>query len=233
MSDQRNRENRHAEIATMSAATGLRLSGLRLNLGCGLRHEPGFVNVDLYGEPDVRHDLETFPWPWPDDSVAEIRMMHVLEHLGQSPRVYRDIWKEIYRICQPDARLEIVVPHYRHENFASDPTHVRAVTPLGLTLMSQRFNRSWSKAKGANSPLGLYWEVDFEIVTFTYKPSPDWFRLHPDGKADSNQLLAESAVMNNLIEEVTFEMKAIKPPTSQVEVDKGAAADESKEGASK
>jgi predicted SAM-dependent methyltransferase len=201
------------------------LNGLRLNLGCGQRHEPGYVNVDLYGEPDVRHDLESFPWPWADGSVAEIRMVHVLEHLGQSPRVYRDIWKELYRICAPDAKVHIVVPHYRHENFASDPTHVRAVTPLGLTLMSQRFNRTWAKA--ANSPLGLYWEVDFEIVKFTYKPSSDWFRLHPDGKADSNVLLAESAIMNNLIEEITFEMKAIKPPTSKAEGDRVTGAEHS------
>jgi hypothetical protein len=190
-------------------------SGLRLNLGCGLRHLPGYINVDMYGEPDVRHDLEVFPWPWPDNSVTEIRLVHVLEHLGQSPRVYRDIWKELYRICAPGARIHIVVPHFRHENFHADPTHVRAVTPLGLGLLSQRFNRSWEKQGAANSPLGLYWDVDFEIETFAFKPSSDWHRLHPEGRADSNKLLEESAIMNNLIEEITFDLKAIKPPTSK------------------
>ena len=203
-------------------------SGLRLNLGCGLRHLPGYINVDMYGEPDVRHDLEVFPWPWPDDSASEIRLVHVLEHLAQCPRVYRDLWKEMYRICAPAARLHIVVPHFRHDNFHGDPTHVRAVTPMGMTLLSQRFNLKWQNQNAANSPLGLFWEVDFEVVTFEYKPSPDWFRLHPDGKGNSKLLLEESAVMNNLIEEITFDMKAIKPSTSKLKSKEAVSADNNK-----
>src|SRR5262245_33643898 len=134
------------ETGAMSEA-----EGLKLNLGCGMRHKPGFINVDMYGEPDLRHDLETFPWPWPDNSAAEIHLVHVLEHLGHSPRVYRDIWKELYRVCAPGAKLHIVVPHFRHETFFADPTHVRAVTPLGLGLLSQQFNLLWKKQGPANS----------------------------------------------------------------------------------
>jgi predicted SAM-dependent methyltransferase len=63
------------------------MSGLRLNLGCGMRRLDGFVNVDKFGEPELRHDLETFPWPWPDDSVVEVLLNHVLEHLGHDPNV--------------------------------------------------------------------------------------------------------------------------------------------------
>ena len=64
------------------------MDGLRLNLGCGMNHIEGFLNVDRFGEPDLRHDLEVFPWPWPDDSVCEIMLEHVLEHKlapGKSP----------------------------------------------------------------------------------------------------------------------------------------------------
>jgi hypothetical protein len=35
---------------------------IKLNLGCGKNPMPGYVNVDKFGTPDVRHDLETFPW---------------------------------------------------------------------------------------------------------------------------------------------------------------------------
>src|SRR6185295_19995878 len=95
-------------------------AGLRLNLGCGAKRLPGYVNVDKFGEPDVKLDLEVFPWPWATGSVGEILLVHVLEHLGHDPAVYLRIVQEMYRVCVPDARVRIVVPHHRHDFFFSD-----------------------------------------------------------------------------------------------------------------
>jgi predicted SAM-dependent methyltransferase len=64
------------------------MTGLKLNLGCGENKYAAYVNVDKHGNPDLVHDLETFPWPWPNDSVSEIVLCHVLEHLGHDPAVY-------------------------------------------------------------------------------------------------------------------------------------------------
>jgi hypothetical protein len=188
------------------------MSGLRLNLGCGMNRLDGFVNVDKYGEPDLTHDLETFPWPWADDSVEEIVLTHVLEHLGRDPNVYIEIMKEMYRVCQDGATIRIVVPHFRHDYFYDDPTHVRAVTPLGLMLFSQRLNREWIARGAANSPLALFHGIDFELTDVKYRPSAHWFRLHPDPNVDLNALLAEAALSNNLIEEIHLKLRSIKPP---------------------
>ena len=50
------------------------MANLKLNLGCGAKRLKGYVNVDKFGDPDLRLDLETFPYPWNDNSVAEIEL---------------------------------------------------------------------------------------------------------------------------------------------------------------
>jgi tetratricopeptide (TPR) repeat protein len=184
-------------------------AGLRLNLGCGAKRLPGFVNVDKFGEPDLKFDLEAFPWPWPDDSVEEVLLCHVLEHLGQSPPVYLRLMQELYRVCRRGALVRVVVPHWRHDNFFADPTHVRAVTPLGLQLFSKRLNRRWAEEGLANSPLGLYLDVDFDLREVRYKPSEHWYRLHP-GSVDQALLLRESALYGNLIEQISMVLEVMK-----------------------
>ncbi len=103
---------------------------LKLNLGCGYNHLPNHINVDKFSgcKPDEIVDLEKTPWPWAENSVTEVYMAHVLEHLGQNPNVFLEIVKEVYRILSHDGIWKIIVPHPRHEDFLSDPTHVRAIT---------------------------------------------------------------------------------------------------------
>ena len=97
------------------------IAALKLNLGSGLHPRTGYINVDKVGAPDVKHDLETFPWPWPDDSVGEIVLRHVLEHLGRRPAVYLGIVKEMYRVCRADARIFIDVVHFRSRLLLARP----------------------------------------------------------------------------------------------------------------
>ena len=69
---------------------------MKLNLGCGSKILDGYTNVDKfdYYKPDVVHDLETFPYPFENNSVDEILISHVLEHIGQSPQIFLQIIKE-------------------------------------------------------------------------------------------------------------------------------------------
>ena len=160
-------------------------------------------------------DLEQFPWPWPDDSVSEILLKHVLEHLGRDPVVYLNIMKELYRICHDGATIRIIVPHHRHENFFNDPTHVRPVTADGMTLFSQRLNRHWIAERNPASPLGIYHGIDFEVSDVTLKPAELWYRVHPQVPADVDVLIHQSALCNNLIEEVQMTLRAVKPPGTE------------------
>jgi hypothetical protein len=192
---------------------------MRLNLGCGNHHHGGWVNVDRVSacNPDQVWDLEQFPWPWPNSSAEEVHLSHVLEHLGAETSVYLGIIKELYRVCHDGAHITIVVPHPRHDNFLIDPTHVRPITPEGLRMFSQRLNLEWIKANNANTPLGLYNDVDFDTVSAQAQLAEPW-RSQAENKTISEGALRRAASMhNNVIEQFTIVLRAVKPSTSERE----------------
>jgi hypothetical protein len=82
----------------------------KLNLGCGEFKKEGYINLDNSPQtkPDIVHDLNLIPYPFPDNSMERVFAEHVLEHLDRPFAVM----KEIHRICQPGAIVEIKVPHF-------------------------------------------------------------------------------------------------------------------------
>ncbi len=82
---------------------------LRIVLGCGETRRDGHIHVDQnpYANPDVSHDLNSFPYPFQDDSVDSIEAFHIIEHLEDPFEVMR----ELHRILKPDGELHIRVPH--------------------------------------------------------------------------------------------------------------------------
>lgn len=93
----------------------------KLNLGCGRRHDPTAVNLDITEEtgPDVVHDLNVVPWPFPDDRFDHVEAIDVIEHLDHPLAVVR----EIHRITRPRGTVKIVVPHFSSANAFTDITH--------------------------------------------------------------------------------------------------------------
>ncbi|MGY0197476.1 methyltransferase domain-containing protein [Leptothrix sp. BB-4] len=85
---------------------------VRLNLGCGAKIWPGFVNVDLDQNwsglsPDVIADV-TGPLPFPDGHADEVHAYHVLEHL---PRwAVEDCLREWQRVLKPGGALVLELP---------------------------------------------------------------------------------------------------------------------------
>jgi hypothetical protein len=85
---------------------------IRLNLGCGHIHMPGFINVDMPSnyaskKPDLEHDL-TQPLPFADGTVAEINAIHIFEHFYryESDQVLMD-W---CRVLKPGGKMVLELP---------------------------------------------------------------------------------------------------------------------------
>lgn len=95
----------------------------RLRLGCGGDPAPGWINHDLVplSNVDVVHDLNEYPWPWKDNSIDEVHMKDVLEHLPDTIATM----EELYRITKPGSSIYIAVPYWNSWEAITDPTHVR------------------------------------------------------------------------------------------------------------
>lgn len=185
---------------------------MRLNLGCGFHKLDGYVNVDKEPacEPDEIVDLEDLPWPFKDSTAEEVLLIHALEHLGQTNEAYLAIIQELYRVAVPDARISITVPHPRHDEFLIDPTHVRPILPEQFHLYSKRRNREALERGLAQTPLGLYLDVDFEVENIELVPAEPWFARLKAGEMSSEELAHMAMHQFNILREVTIELRAVK-----------------------
>jgi hypothetical protein len=183
---------------------------VKLNLGCGTNKIDGYINVDRAHGPDVVHDLESFPWPWPDSSVEEIRAHHILEHLGRTPEGFVGIMKEMYRVCAPGAKLDIVVPHPRHDDFMNDPTHVRPITLNVLALFSKTWNRKWEADGSANTKLALEHDVDFEPKVEALQLEPHINEAYETGRITQEGLAQLIKERNNIVKAIHLTLEAVK-----------------------
>lgn len=147
--------------------------GLVLNLGCGYNQYKDAVNIDLFAEcePDFVCDLETERWPLEDDSVDYVIARHIMEHLGETKAKIKHVWQELYRVMKDGAAINMAVPHPLSDDFIGDYTHCTAYTNMSLSLFDLEANKSWIEGGYANSPLAVYWGIDFAMLFAETSPS--------------------------------------------------------------
>ena len=185
---------------------------MKLNLGCGKDYIDDWVNVDFYDDLncDVTHDLEEFPWPWEDNSVSEIRIIHTLEHLGADWKVYIKILQEMYRVCEDDATIRVLVPSPWHWNFTSDPTHVRPVTPDGLNLFSKEHCQKCIDNGNSETPFAMIYDVDLRPHDVVWIPSEHWQNKIDRGEVQQSQLGVLHDKYRNVVQEFQILLAVVK-----------------------
>ena len=108
------------------------LGNVTLELGCGPhKHYPNSIGIDAidYESVDVVGDAFEVMQAIPGGVADLISSYHFLEHVPDLDAML----DEMIRVARPGGRLEVVVPHFAHPYFYSDPTHVR---PFGLYTFS-------------------------------------------------------------------------------------------------
>jgi len=79
---------------------------MKLHLGCGGKHWPGFVNVDMVDGADVQCDIRTLPFE--DGYADEVHAIHVIEHFW--PWDVENTLKEWARVLKPGGRICLELP---------------------------------------------------------------------------------------------------------------------------
>ena len=185
----------------------------KLNLGCGFDHRDGYLNADSFQEckPDVLINIEETPWAFRDNAYQHILLKHVLEHVGQSYSSFKAIMQELYRITANQGTIEIHIPHFRHDTFWSDPTHVRAFTLLTFQMMSKAQNDEWIQKRANYSMIAYDMNVNFEVIKAIQVYDNHWVQKKENGSISDEELSVYSHEKWNVVKELQITIKAIKP----------------------
>ena len=188
----------------------------KINLGCGKDYLDDWVNVDFYDDStcDIKHDLEVFPWPWEDNSVSEIRIIHTIEHLGADWKVYIKILQEMYRVCEDEAHIQVDVPSPWHWNYISDPTHVRPVTPDGLNLFSKEHCQRCIDEGMSETPFAMIYDVDLRPHNVIWKYDGMWQGKIDRGEIHQSQMEEIHSNYRNVVTEFQIPLAVVKSEES-------------------
>ena len=96
-----------------------------LDIGCGPHKHAGAIGVDRRKMTgiDVICDFEEGR-PFRRDTVTAVYLHNIVEHM---PDLIA-FMVELYRVCQPGAKLYIRTHYYASREAFVDPTHVRYIT---------------------------------------------------------------------------------------------------------
>lgn len=147
---------------------------IRVNIACGQQKQEGFIGIDKVktDATDIVHDLEEYPWPFPDNYADEVLCSHYIEHVKDLIKFIDELW----RIMKPPyvnekgeeikSKATMIAPYYSSIRCWQDPTHVRAISEYTFLY----FNKNW-RVQNKLDHYGIKNDFDF---TYGYQMDPAW-----------------------------------------------------------
>jgi hypothetical protein len=130
--------------------------------------------------------------------------------MGAETEVFLNLMKELYRVCKSGAKIQINVPHPRHDSYLGDPTHVRIISPQVMSLFSKKLNHELGVQGVPNTPLGIYLDVNFEIKHVKQMLEEEYLMQFQQKKISERELVKMISERNNIVTEYQITLEVIK-----------------------
>lgn len=130
----------------------------KLDLAAGQSPREGFEGVDVWSGSQHVVNLQRYPWPFEDESVAELHCSHYIEHIPMGMLLESltlqpldghrgkdalfSFFDECYRILIPGGWLTVQWPSHRSDRAFQDPTHRRFPTAQTMSYMNEQWRRT-------------------------------------------------------------------------------------------
>ena len=162
-----------------------------LNLGCGERILPGFINVDKYYVDPQVINFDIFQLPFEDNSIDAIFCAHVLEHLPfRHARMAISEWARVLKGCLylgiPD--IELIYEYFKINKdidmflvtlfgFQTDPSNVGS--DLNYIVNEGHFHRCGFTKKMIQDQLEMNGFIIEELYNYDGWGTPSiWVKAH-------------------------------------------------------
>ena len=105
---------------------------VRFDLGCGRNKQHGFIGVDMVALEgvDIVCDLESYPWPFPDECASTVMASHLLEQIDPKRHGMLRFMDEVWRITRPDGRFLAVTWYPGTRPFYADPCFINPINEV-------------------------------------------------------------------------------------------------------
>ena len=145
---------------------------LVVEVGCGpKKRHPRSIGIDALDYPavDIVGDAFDALRALPEGSADLVTSSHFLEHVHDLDRML----DEMIRVTRVGGLIEVIVPHFSHPYFYSDPTHVihfglYTFSYLALDTRFRRIVPAYSRREG----------LELRAVRLVFKSTPPFYVRH-------------------------------------------------------